>query len=131
MESDQSGSFLRDAEITTGLALPKSTQSMSYHSGEGRVGNAIIVNETERKQFEERTLQWPWLSDLPAASKGVVPPFTLSTINAFDRCCLYVAPLNEFNPLTLFSGEYSITLLAYKKAENRIYCLDQCTSIIK
>ena len=128
-ESDQSGLFLVNASEVTGISMPYNVKSKAYHDYDGIVGNALLLDDKEIETFELETQSDRWVSELPPASKGLLP----NTLNVeavkFDRFCLYVLPDNIFNPKTISSGEYKITYIAYEKSKAHIYIYDYSLTI--
>lgn len=126
VECDQSGDFLSEASITTNIYMPSHVRSMSYHSFDGRIGNAIILNDYEREAFERNIRDTHrWVKELPAASKGALPVLLPAQINDFNYFSLFVLPINEYNPTSFSSGKYSFTLVAYKYSAKQIFVFDQ------
>ncbi|MBO4541284.1 MAG: hypothetical protein J5736_04835 [Bacilli bacterium] len=127
IECDQSGSFLREASSVTGISLPLEGRAMSYHSLDGRIGNAIVPEGKERTEFERAISENPWLNELTPASKGALPPMLLPQVEGFDRFCLFVSPTNTFNPKDFGPGTYSLTLISYKYSEAHLFVFDSYT----
>ena len=130
IQPDRSGAFLREASSVTGISFPENVQSASYSYYGGRVGNALILDKTERTVFEV-TIEGDgrWLYELPPASKGVLPPSLVLSLTGFDYYCLFVKPLDSFNPTDFPPGEYSLTLLAYKCAKSQLSVFDRYSLI--
>lgn len=129
-ECDQSGSFLRETSLTTGIVFPLNTRSMSYHYYDGRIGNALILDDEERVVFEQETTTSRWKEELSIIDKGILPSSFISTIGSFNSFSLFVQPTNEFNPKELNDGIYNVTFIAYKKEAHQILIFDSYIATI-
>lgn len=121
VENDRTGSFLENASTKTGIILPQKVDSAAYSDYDGIIGNAVILDPNEKSLFEDSiNNDGRWLNDLTPVSKGILPPFLLLELTGFDKHCLYVEPINSFNPVSLSSGDYVLTLLSYKESKSQL-----------
>ncbi len=123
-ESNQSGSFLVETSKITGITMPTEVKSKSYHSDDGRIGNAILLNDNEKQAFELEIQTERWVDELTPASKGVLPFSIAAQSIKYDCFCFYMSPEGVFNPTTISSGEYKMVYLAYEKSKAHLFIYD-------
>ena len=128
---DKTGSFLKDVETVTGIAMPTNVRAMSMIEYGGRLGNAEIKDKAEETTFLEEIKTNRWTNELTVVCKGMLPLAISSTLSGYSRLSIYVPVVNEFNPKTLNVGEYEIVLLAYEKARSHIMVFDSYVASIK
>lgn len=104
---------------------------MSYHIEEGRIGNSKFYDKNEIEQFTLEIESDRWVDELPPASKGMLPQMMVLQSGAFDRQCLYVTTIDQYNPSTIMPGEYSVVWLMYSKTTSHLRIFDSNLLIVK
>lgn len=126
---DKSDNFVKEVSVKANISLPSNLKVMTKYYENETECNFKILDSTEEKRFQNSVEKDPWVTLLPAASKGLLSTSILNKIYGFDFCCLFVETTNSYNPQYVDSGNYSLILFSYQKNKHHVMIISTFVSI--